>query len=260
MSRLMANVSDMNTALAGKQNTISDLDNIRSGAAAGAAAYNKPEDGIPASDLSTTVQDALDKANNALTNENVGDNAPVSLHGDTLWVETGTGGLHINEYGQLDMDVPVYSNYGRDGDIMTLHCGNNGDWVSPASPETIAESLAGFLADAHKDDMTTTADSFGHISVKCDINHGLKATFAGIYVDLAEDGGLVFDDRGALNIKNQVPDGGKNGQVLTISSDDIVWADIPSPLPEYTTADAGKVLAVKSDGTGLEWITLPTSN
>ena len=98
------------------------------------------------------------------------------------------------------------------------------------------------------------------VRVARDISFQFLNTFAGIYVDLAEDGGLVFDDRGALNIKNQVPDGGKNGQVLTISSDDIVWADIPSPLPEYTTADAGKVLAVKSDGTGLEWITLPTSN
>lgn len=56
-----ANVSDMNSALAGKQDTIDDLEDIRTGAAAGAAAYNKPADGIPASDLAETVQSALVK-------------------------------------------------------------------------------------------------------------------------------------------------------------------------------------------------------
>lgn len=247
--------------IARKQDTISDLEEIRSGAAAGAAAYNKPADGIPASDLATTVQSALDKANNALTTENVGDYyGPIYLDDNNkLNVHVGTGGLHINAGGELDMDVPV-SDYkggyrGSDGDIMTLLISDDNSYVQPTSPSTIAENLAHYLVDG----TTTWVESDG-ISVSYDHERGLKADSNGIYVDLAVAGGLDFDDAGALKIKHQVPDGGTNGQVLTISSDDIVWADIPSPIPEYTTADAGKVLAVNSTGTGLEWITLPTSN
>lgn len=46
---------EMTAALAGKQNTISDIDTIRSGAAAGATAYQKPSSGIPASDIASGV-------------------------------------------------------------------------------------------------------------------------------------------------------------------------------------------------------------
>lgn len=47
--------ADLTTLLAGKQNTINDLSDIRSGAAAGATAYQKPATGIPASDIATGV-------------------------------------------------------------------------------------------------------------------------------------------------------------------------------------------------------------
>ena len=45
----------LTTLLAAKQDTISDLSTIRSGAAAGAKAYQKPQTGIPASDLAPGV-------------------------------------------------------------------------------------------------------------------------------------------------------------------------------------------------------------
>ena len=47
--------TEVDTALAGKQATISDLATIRSGASAGATAYQKPSTGIPASDLAAGV-------------------------------------------------------------------------------------------------------------------------------------------------------------------------------------------------------------
>lgn len=43
------------TALAGKQDTINDLETIRSGAAAGATAYQKPVTGIPSTDIASGV-------------------------------------------------------------------------------------------------------------------------------------------------------------------------------------------------------------
>ena len=49
----------MASDLAGKQDTINDLANIRSGAQAGATAYQKPGTGIPATDLASDVQTDL---------------------------------------------------------------------------------------------------------------------------------------------------------------------------------------------------------
>lgn len=52
--------------LAGKQDVINDLSDIRSGASAGATAYQKPQGGIPSTDMSQAVQTSLEKANTAL--------------------------------------------------------------------------------------------------------------------------------------------------------------------------------------------------
>ena len=53
------------TAFNGKQATIDDLSTIRSGAAAGATAYQKPSGGIPESDMASAVQTSLGKADSA---------------------------------------------------------------------------------------------------------------------------------------------------------------------------------------------------
>ena len=53
------------TELATKQDTISDLSTIRSGAAAGATAYQKPGTGIPSTDMASAVQTSLGKADTA---------------------------------------------------------------------------------------------------------------------------------------------------------------------------------------------------
>ena len=54
--------AELNTALAAKQPVINDLTTIRSGAAAGATAYQKPAAGIPASDTASAVQTTLIEA------------------------------------------------------------------------------------------------------------------------------------------------------------------------------------------------------
>lgn len=58
--------ADVETALADKQDTISDLGLIRAGALAGGTAYQKPATGIPKTDLASGVQTSLDKADTAL--------------------------------------------------------------------------------------------------------------------------------------------------------------------------------------------------
>lgn len=58
--------ADVETALSSKENTINDLATIRSGAAAGATAYQKPNTGVPKTDLASDVQTSLGKADTAL--------------------------------------------------------------------------------------------------------------------------------------------------------------------------------------------------
>lgn len=61
-----------------KQNVINDLDAIRSGASLGATSYQKPQTGIPSSDLSSAVQTSLGKADTALqTHQDISGKADV---------------------------------------------------------------------------------------------------------------------------------------------------------------------------------------
>lgn len=61
-----AHTQELDTALAGKQDVIQDLESIRAGASAGATAYQKPSGGIPSSDMSDAVRASLGKADTAL--------------------------------------------------------------------------------------------------------------------------------------------------------------------------------------------------
>lgn len=70
--------------ISGKQDVISDLGAIRTGAAAGATAYQKPNTGIPSSDMTATVQASLGKADSAVQ--------PAAIDGKLVPSATGTAG------------------------------------------------------------------------------------------------------------------------------------------------------------------------
>lgn len=57
---------ELANGLATKQNTIANLQQIEDGAALGATAYQKPETGIPPTDLAAGIQSSLNKAETAL--------------------------------------------------------------------------------------------------------------------------------------------------------------------------------------------------
>lgn len=87
----------------GKQDVITDLPAIRSGAEAGASAYQKPGTGIPSSDLSSEVQDMI---------ENGGKTKSVSVNGGTP--------VTPDENGQVDLTVPSKtSDLENDSDFAT---------------------------------------------------------------------------------------------------------------------------------------------
>ena len=62
---LLPSAAELTTLLGGKQDVISDLATIRTGAGLGATAYQKPGTGIPNTDLSSGVQTSLGKADTA---------------------------------------------------------------------------------------------------------------------------------------------------------------------------------------------------
>jgi len=71
--------------LAEKQDTISDLSTIRSGASAGATAYQKPSGGIPKTDLASAVQTSLGKADTALqTHQDISGKQDVLVSGTNI--------------------------------------------------------------------------------------------------------------------------------------------------------------------------------
>lgn len=65
----ISNQTDLQDALDSKEDTIPDLEEIRRGAGAGATAYQKPNSGIPSSDMTSEVQASLLKADLALQEE-----------------------------------------------------------------------------------------------------------------------------------------------------------------------------------------------
>ncbi len=82
-----------------KQDVIADLQTIRSGAAAGATAYQKPGTGIPKSDMTSGVQTSLEKADSAyqkpttgIPSKDMSASVKQSLgYADTAYQKPGTG-------------------------------------------------------------------------------------------------------------------------------------------------------------------------
>lgn len=76
--------------LNGKQAAISDLDTIRSGANAGATAYQKPLTGIPSTDLADSVQTSLGNISTLQGNVSSAQGDITALQGKVSKLERGT--------------------------------------------------------------------------------------------------------------------------------------------------------------------------
>ena len=85
-------VAPLQSAINGKQDTIQDLSDIRSGASAGATAYQKPAAGIPATDLAQAVRDDLALAASALQDAPSDGKQYARKDGEWVEVEASGGG------------------------------------------------------------------------------------------------------------------------------------------------------------------------
>lgn len=94
--------SAFNTALAAKQDVISDLVTIRSGAAAGATAYQKPNTGIPQSDLAAALVAIIQKAVANVSSNEDGAVVITLVNGDTYTIDLNH--VHPQYYSKVAED------------------------------------------------------------------------------------------------------------------------------------------------------------
>lgn len=135
--------------LATKQDTISDLDTIRRGASAGSTAYQKPQSGIPASDMASTVQTSLGKA-------------------DTAYQKPGTG------IPSTDMASPVQLSLSKADSAIQSHQSlanypSTNDWQVLLSQMQIAQTAASASATQAGNSATAAADSATTCNTQCGI-------------------------------------------------------------------------------------------
>ena len=100
--------SELTTLLAGKQAVIADLETIRSGAAAGATAYQKPGAGIPKTDLTSGVQTSLEKADDAAPQATTYTKTQVDgLVGDEETRARAAEGANADDIDAIEAKIPV---------------------------------------------------------------------------------------------------------------------------------------------------------
>lgn len=135
-----------------RQAVISDLATIRSGASAGATAYQKPSGGIPKTDLATAVQTSLGKADSALQSYTETDPvfsaspaAGITAENITAWssgeenvvksvnTTAGTSGVNLSLSSAGALDVTISS-----GSVAS----GNSNFVTGGTVHTAISSLA----------------------------------------------------------------------------------------------------------------------
>ncbi len=116
----------MNAALNAKQDTINDLATIRSNAAAGATAYQKPSTGIPKTDLAPAVQTSLGKADTALQTHQSLANYYTKSQVDNLIVPQGVDAVPVTSLPATGSANTLYFLQGTNS--FTINAWNGSAW------------------------------------------------------------------------------------------------------------------------------------
>lgn len=105
------------SGVSGKQDTISDLETIRSGASAGATAYQKPSSGIPTNDIEAGAVSTSKLSDGAVTAAKIAANAVSTVYTATI-PHTAWGAIESN--GSTYASVSVPGILGIDSPIIDL--------------------------------------------------------------------------------------------------------------------------------------------
>ena len=191
--------SELTTLLAGKQDVIADLATIRSGAAAGATAYQLPGTGVPKNDLSQGVQDSLDAADAA---------APQS----TTYTKTEVDGLvDAEELARQNADTTLQGNIdaeelARQNADTTLQGNIDAEETrAKASEQANADDI-----DVIEAKIPSAATSQNQLADKAYVDAGLAG----------KQNTLTFDQTPTANSNNPVTSTGIKGYVDTAVGDE----------------------------------------
>ena len=198
------------TAINGKQATIDDLSTIRSGAAAGATAYQKPGTGIPSSDMASSVQTDLGKAATAY--------------------QKPSGGIPAS-----DMTTAVQTDLGKAATAYQKPSGG--------IPKTdLASAVQTSLEKAD-----TALQSFTETDPVFSASPAAGITAANISAWNAKQNALTFDDAPTANSNNPVKSGGiktaldaKQATISTVN----VTVDNNTGTPSGSASVSGSTLSI----------------
>jgi len=216
----------VNTLDQSKQDVIADLTTIRSGAAAGATAYQKPGTGIPKSDMTSGVQSSLEKADSAyqkpstgIPSKDMSASVKQSLgYADTAYQKPGTGipktdmtasvqqslSAADTAYQKPQSGIPATDLTATIQQLLTAA----GTALQPADIVTLTEKVAALEALVASD-ADGVIDKFNEI-VAFLAGIGSNDTLAGILADIATQ----------LNAKYVKPSGGipKSDMTATVQA------------------------------------------
>ena len=252
--------------ISGKQDAISDLSTIRSGAAAGATAYQKDVNGIPKADLTTAVQASLDKADTALqTHQDLSDYALKSE-----LPEVPVKGVKVNGSSAVDAqgvaNIDISGKQDTINDLSTIRSGAEAG-ATAVQPATLADyALKSDIAvkDVTVDgssvvnaqgiaaiDLTGKQDTISDLStIRSGAEAGATAVQPATLESYALKSELPSSDQLVPEVAADHSDAGKVLTVKTVSGgaepDEIVWGDAGT-IPPVGYSEDGYVLTAGSN-------------
>lgn len=272
------NKTSVDNKLLDKQDVISDLNAIRSGAQAGATAYQKPASGIPSTDLSSDVQTSLGKADTALQeHQDISGKVDVSDVG----VANGIAQLDVNgkvpsqqlpsyvddvleytsisqfpvtgETGKIYVDTTTNKTYRWGGSTYTEIS------ESLALGETSSTAYAGDKGKSVTDNFNThAANTDIHITASERTTWNAKADASNVYTKTQSDSNYIASHYDAIigdaNGHDYIEIGGVKWGTMNIGATNITdyglyfqWADTEGWAYDQIGSDPGQKLFSRSD-------------
>lgn len=200
---------ELGQSLSGKQDIITDLSTIRSGAAAGATAYQKPDTGIPAADMASGVQTSLGKADTAYQKPASGIPKADLVSGVQDSLDLADSALQYTPSGEIDPEITP-ADYATQEELTELEAKVDkmptiGNFNGDSDLDIIDEYGYVIGRFASGDFKTKNFDSTGVNTKLATIEEGAEVNNIPI-IDTA-DGDLVIAD-GNGNILAKFKDGG----------------------------------------------------
>lgn len=257
-------------ALDAKQDTISDLATIRSGAALGATAYQKPNDGIPASDLASGVIPTVPTNVSAFTNDAgyLTEHQSLSDYYTKSEVDTeladkqdkltaGTGIDITNNVISATGGTQVQSDWNQSDSSAVDYIKNKptipdtSDFVTKAEYNPKEVAIANALTDLNenKADKTELPD-VSTFATKTELNAKQDALVSGTNIktingeSLLGEGNITIEGGGTINIDQSVISGSSNAV-----SGGAVYTQMGGLKLEKITQSAYDALATKDSST-----------